>query len=79
MEARILAEKTIVISQIYEMCRHTKRLREWYEVTRETRLDLIDALTGGCFQQKTWSPDPNRFLRAARTITSLVSSLNKAC
>ena len=79
LEARILAEKNIVISQFAEVQRHTRKLRKWYPDTLETRLDLIDALTGGCFQQKTWSPDPKRVLLAARTIRSLVSSLNRAC
>ena len=79
MEVRIVAENNIVISQCVEVQRHTRKLRKWYQETHEDRLDLIDVLTGGCFQQKTWSPDPERVLVAARTIGSLVSSLNRAC
>ena len=79
LEARILAEKHIVLSQCAEVQRHTRRLRKWYGETGRDRLDLIDALTGGCFQQRTWSPDPTRVLVAARKIRSLISSLNRAC
>lgn len=78
-EARILAEKNIVILQLAEMQRYSPKLRRWYSDTLGKRLDLFDALTGGCFQQQNWSPDPKRVLLAARTIQFLVSGLNRAC
>ena len=79
LEARILAEKHIIISQLDGMSRHTRKLRNWHQQTREMRLDLIDDITGGCFQQKAWSTDPERVLRAAHTIRSLISSLHRSC
>ena len=78
LEVRILAEKQIIASKFVEMGRHSRKLRNWYTATREKRLDLFDALTGGCFQQNSWSPDPTRLRLAASIIESLVSSLNEA-
>jgi hypothetical protein len=78
LEARILADKSIIMSQLSEMQRHTRGLRRWYKQTEHERLDLFDAMTGGRFQQKVWSPDPARVILAARSIRLLVSSLNQA-
>lgn len=77
LESRIIAEKHIVISQFLEMSHHTKKLRIWHQQTDNQRLDLLDAITGGCFQQKTWSPDPQRVVRVARVIQFLIGSLNR--
>ena len=78
LEARILADKSIIMSQLNEMQRHTRRLGRWYVQTEQERLDLFDAMTGGRFQQKAWSPDPARVILAARSIRLLISSLNQA-
>ena len=78
LEGRILAETQIVGSQMAEIQRHSGRLRNWYAATHKERLDLFDALTGGCFQENDWSPDPTRFRLGASIIESLVKSLNEA-
>ena len=79
LEARIVAEKHIVVSQLEEMGNQTKKLKGWHRETTEQRLDLIDAMTGGCFQQRAWSPAPERVALAAGKIHQLVSSLNRKC
>lgn len=78
-EARILVEKTIAISQLYKIGRRTRRLRGWYSTTREQRLGLLKAMTGGCFQQKSWSNDLERVLRITHLSMKLISSLEKSC
>ncbi|MDE0218642.1 MAG: hypothetical protein OXJ90_05170 [Spirochaetaceae bacterium] len=76
LEALIIAEQHIVRAQLMEMGNQTRRLKRWYDRTAEHRLNLTDAITGGCFQQTAWSPDPVRVTLAAREIQLLIESLN---
>ena len=79
LEARILASKSIVAMECSEMARHSRRLKAWLLATEPHRADFMDAITGGSFQQKSWSPDPQRVTRAATAIQQVVSALNRAC
>ena len=41
---------------------------------------MIDAATGGCFQQKSdWAPDPSRVTTVAREIGRIMRTLRDAC
>ena len=77
-EARILAAKLTVSIQCRHMSLHSRKLKEWYNNIQQSRLDLMDALTGGCFQQALWQSDPQRVNRAAKEISYIVSALIRA-
>lgn len=79
LEARVLAAKLIVMVELREMQSHSKRLRRWYTITEDRRLDMIDAATGGCFQQEDWTADPNRVLIVAREMGHILRALRQAC
>lgn len=79
LEARILATKLIVMAELLEMQAHSKRLRRWYRDTQECRLDMIDAATGGSFQQEDWSSEPERAMAVAREMGRIVRGLQRAC
>ena len=40
---------------------------------------MIDAATGGCFQQEDWTADPNRVLIVAREMGHILRELRQAC
>ena len=79
LEGRIVAAQQVVLSKCREMRRHSRKLRRWHEDTEDRRLDLIDALSGGCFQGDTWEAEPGRVARVGRVVGELVTSLNRAC
>ena len=79
LEAKILATKLIVVAELDQMQRHSMRLRRWYRDTEKCRLDMIDAATGGCFQQDDWAPDPSRVTIVAREIGRIMRTLRDAC
>ena len=80
LEGRIVAAQQVVLSKCREMGRHSRKLRRWHQDTEPRRLDLIDALSGGCFQGGvTWAPEPGRVARVGRIVGELVTSLNRAC
>ena len=78
MEARILASWAVIASGCVDMMSHSRALRSWYRDTERDRRDLLDAVTGGCFQQTNWSPDPARATRAAKHAVSIASKLDHA-
>ena len=79
LEARIIASQLIVSSELREMKRYSKKLQQWYGKTESIRLDLMDAVSGGSFQQRNgWHRDPGRVSRAARAIQRIISALNHA-
>ena len=78
MEARILASWAVITSGCNDMASHSQPLREWYRDTEQTRRDLLDAVTGGCFQQKDWSPNRGHANRAAKHVVSIASKLDRA-
>ena len=79
MEARILASWAVVASGCNDMTSRSRALRGWHRDTGQARMDLLDAVTGGCFQQADWSPDPARATRAAKYVVSIASKLDHAC
>ena len=79
MESRILAAKLVVISECRELGRHSRRLGKWHQDTEQYRLDLMDAVTGGCFQQQDWESDPQRINHASREVQRIIRALNRAC
>ena len=79
LEAKVLATKWIVMAELRRMHGHSRRLRRWYRDTEEQRLNMIDAATGGCFQQENWMADPSRALLAAREIGHILGQLRRAC
>ena len=79
LEAKMLSSKSILTTECNELLRHSKRLKEWLHATKPDRVDFMDAVTGGSFQQSAWSPDPRRVTRAAAAIQQVVSALNRAC
>ena len=78
MEARILASWAVIASGCVDMTSHSRTLRSWYRDTERDRRDLLDSVTGGCFQQTDWSPDPARATRAAKHAVSIASKLDRA-
>ncbi len=79
LEARIIASQLIISSELHEMKRYSKKLQQWYGKTESSRLDLMDAVSGGSFQQRNgWHRDPDRVSRAARAIQRIISALNRA-
>ena len=79
MEARILASWAVIASGCDDMMSRSRALRGWYRDTGQARRDLLDAVTGGRFQQTDWSPDPIRATRAAKHVVSIASKLDRAC
>ena len=79
LEAKVLATKFIVIAELDQMQHHSMRLRRWFRDTQECRLDMIDAATGGCFQQSDWAPDPSRVTIVAREMGRIIRTLRNAC
>lgn len=79
LEARVLATKLIVMAELRRIQGHSGRLRRWYRDTEERRLDMIDAATGGCFQQENWMADPSRALLVAREMGHILGELRRAC
>lgn len=80
LEARIIASQSIISSELREMKRYSKELQQWYSETGSNRLDLMDAVSGGSFQQRSgWHQDPDRVSRAARAIQRIIRALNRAC
>ena len=79
LEARIIAAKFTVIAELGHMRGESMRLRRWYSATAACRLDMIDAATGGCFQQQAWASDPARVMIVARATGRIVRTLRAAC
>lgn len=79
LEAKMLASKSILTTECNEMARYSKKLKAWLQTTEPHRVEFMDAVTGGSFQQSAWLPDPRRVTRAATAIQQVVSALNRAC
>lgn len=75
LKARLL----IVMTELGQMQHHSKRLRRWFQDTQACRLDMMDAATGGCFQQGDWASDPNRVTIVAREMGRITRTLRDAC
>ena len=78
LEARMIARKRIIREEFRALGSRSKRLKESYQQTKATRLDLWNAATGGCFQQADWQADPERVTRVAAEASRVIRSLNQA-
>lgn len=80
LEALIVASQLTISAELREMKRYSRKLRKWYWKTESHRLDLMDAVSGGSFQQRNgWHQDHDRVSHAARAIQRIISALNRAC
>lgn len=79
LEAKVMATKLIVIAELGQMQHYSRRLRRWFQDTQGCRLDMMDAATGGCFQQSDWESDPSRVTIVAREMGRITRALRDAC
>ena len=79
IEAHILAMGSVISLRCLEIKELSKKLENWYVVSKHARLDLLESATGGCFQQSNWNPNPQRFQNATKIVTRILIDLNKAC
>lgn len=78
LEARMIARKRIIQEEFRALGSRSKRLKESYQRTKDTRLELWNAATGGRFQQAEWKTDPQRVTRVAAEASRIIRSLNQA-
>ena len=78
-EARIIAMGSVVHLRSVEVKLQSSKLNEWHTSSKNLRMDLLVAITGGTFQQSEWEPEPLRFQKATRIVTQLILDLNDAC
>ena len=52
------------------MASRSRALRDWYRDTGQARRDLLNAVTGGRFQQTDRIPDPARAMKHVVSIAS---------
>ena len=74
LEVRMIASQKIIWTDYQLLAKKYRHLRKSYEETGKTRRDLLDAATGGCFQQKEWKADEGRTLRIAKAVIRIVNS-----
>ena len=79
LEGRIMSQQHLVIRALSDMKDHSKKLRKWHESTEANRLSLLEAASGGPFQDEHWQPDRNRVRTASREVAHIVSELSRAC
>ena len=79
LEAKVVAAKLIVLAELNQMQHHSMRLHRWFRDTESSRLDMLDAATGGCFQQSAWAPDPSRVQTVTREMGRIMRTLREAC
>ena len=61
LEAELIAAQHVVISEFVVLGRVNRRIKRARPAMDDIRLDLLDAATGGSFQQTAWKPDPRLF------------------
>ena len=75
LEAELVAAQHVVISEFVILRQMNRRAKRAQDDMEYLRLDLLDAATGGSFQQSNWKPDPQRVIRTARIVTRIVHML----
>ena len=75
LEAELIAAQHVIISEFVVLGRANKKMRRARREMNAIQLDLLDAATGGDFQQTDWQPDPQRVRRMARVVTRIVRML----
>ena len=76
LEGRMFVAWRIISSEYSLLAKTNCRIRRSYVHTQSLRTDLLDAATGGCFQQVEWTRDPDRVRSAARAVTEIVKSFS---
>ena len=76
LEAQILVAREVIWNEYSQLSKRYRHIKKSYESTAEMRSVLLDAATGGCFQQKQWQSDIERPLRLAAAVSSIVKSLD---
>ncbi len=79
LEAKITTSQHVILAECNEMAAYSKKLGVWHCEMQKDRLDLMDAVTGGVFQQRNWQEDPQRVTKAAIAMINIVHSLYRAC
>lgn len=75
LEAELIAAQHVVIAEFTVLRRVNKGIERSWQDVEDIQLDLLDAATGGSFQQTAWNPDPQRVMRTARIVTRIVRML----
>ena len=75
LEAELVAAQHVVIAEFVVLGRVNKKMRRARRQMNAIQLDLLNAATGGGFQQTDWQPDPQRVVRMARIVTRIVRML----
>ena len=75
LEAELIAAQHVVISEFVVLGLVNTRMKRARHDMEDIRLDLLDAATGGDFQQTDWKPDPQRVVRMARIVTRIIRML----
>lgn len=80
LEAKMIAYGHFISFECDELRKMSRKLRSWHDKTSDDRLQLMDAATGGCFQQREsdWKEDPQRASQAAQAVMRIISTLNQA-
>jgi len=80
LEAKMIAYGHFISFECDELGKMSRKLRDWHRETREDRLQLMDAATGGCFQQKwhNWKENPESVSQAAQAVMHIIRALNQA-
>jgi len=80
LEAKMIAYGYFISFECDELGKMSRKLRDWHDKTSEDRLRLMDAATGGCFQQREpdWQENPQRALQAAQSVMHIIRVLNQA-
>lgn len=77
LEAQISSMQLIISSECNQVKGYSRKLGSWYSESVDSRLDLMDTVSGGCFQQVEWHPAPERVSKAGLEISRIIGSLSK--
>ena len=78
LEAQMVARKRIIQEEFSGLANKSKPLKKSYQGTKNNRLDLWNAATSGCFQQRKWQANPERVIRVTAEACRIIRSLNQA-
>lgn len=75
LEAQILVAQEVIWTEYSQLSKQYRQIKKSYESTEDMRSILLDAATGGCFQQEQWETDVERPRRLAAAVSAIVKSL----
>ncbi|MYF66223.1 MAG: hypothetical protein F4182_01345 [Gammaproteobacteria bacterium] len=76
LEAQIIVAQEVYLTEYSVLAKRYRRIKKSHDDTKDMRDVLLDAATGGCFQQEQWRCDLERPRLLATAVTSIVKSLN---